>query len=212
MQRYLVVTESLNDESMEIAKKSIPLNSIKFLPNSHSNHMVKKLLAIPERLLSNGKLFIRMLRLRSKYNLHPSVRIGSVKISGQALSIGKGTYINTGYISCGTSSVEIGTFCAIGYNVSLVASTHDVNFPTGPEKLRPLRESPIKIGKGVWIGNNAVVLPGVEIGDFAVIGANSVVNKSIPPFSVAAGMPARIVKTKSAVECQEHITFVEQNS
>jgi acetyltransferase-like isoleucine patch superfamily enzyme len=56
------------------------------------------------------------------------------------------------------------------------------------------------------------VLPGVDIGDFAVIGAKNVVNKSIPAFAVAVGIPAHIVKIKSATECKEHITFVEQNS
>jgi acetyltransferase-like isoleucine patch superfamily enzyme len=164
------------------------------------------------RLLSGIKLFIRMYRIKRRYNVHQSVTIGQVKITGKSLSIGKGSYMNSGYISCGNSSVEIDSWCAIGYNVSVVASTHDVNFPSGPEHLRPLHEAPIKIGKGVWIGNNVVVLPGVAIGDYAVIGANSIVNKDIPAFAIAVGMPARVVKTKTPDECREHITFVEQNS
>jgi acetyltransferase-like isoleucine patch superfamily enzyme len=53
---------------------------------------------------------------------------------------------------------------------------------------------PVVIGKGVWIGANVTVLPGVEIGDFAVIGAGSVVMKNIPPRCVALGFPARVVK------------------
>lgn len=56
------------------------------------------------------------------------------------------------------------------------------------------RIKPIKIGRGSWLGQNVVVMPGVAIGELCVIGANSVVNKDIPPNSVAAGSPARIIR------------------
>lgn len=54
--------------------------------------------------------------------------------------------------------------------------------------------APVRIGREAWLGQNVVVLPGVTIGQHAVIGANSVVNSSIPDFSVAVGAPARVVK------------------
>jgi acetyltransferase-like isoleucine patch superfamily enzyme len=54
---------------------------------------------------------------------------------------------------------------------------------------------PVAIGRNSWLGQNAVVLPGVTIGEHCVIGANSVVNRSIPDFSIAVGTPARVVKT-----------------
>ena len=53
---------------------------------------------------------------------------------------------------------------------------------------------PIKIENDVWIGANSVVLPGVQIGNHSVIGAGSIITKDIPPYSVAVGNPARIVK------------------
>ena len=53
---------------------------------------------------------------------------------------------------------------------------------------------PIKIENNVWIGANSVVLPGVQIGNHSVIGAGSIITKDIPPYSVAVGNPARIVK------------------
>lgn len=57
--------------------------------------------------------------------------------------------------------------------------------------------APVVIGAGCWIGAGVTILPGVEIGDCSVIAAGSVVTKSIPPFSVAAGVPAKVVKQNS---------------
>jgi acetyltransferase-like isoleucine patch superfamily enzyme len=54
--------------------------------------------------------------------------------------------------------------------------------------------APVSIGRNAWLGQNVVVLPGVTIGEHCVIGANSVVNSSIPDFSVAVGAPARVIK------------------
>ncbi len=146
-----------------------------------------------------------------RYNVHAQSSIGAVKISGKKLSFGKGSYINSGYISAGNAGVSIGAWCAIGYNVSIIAVTHDIHFPTGPESQRPLNEKPVRIGDGVWIGNNVVILPGCTIGNFAVIGANSVVNRDVPDFAICVGMPARVVKIKEQELCRQHVTFVEQN-
>lgn len=55
-------------------------------------------------------------------------------------------------------------------------------------------KGPVIIGKNVWIGDKATILPGVTIGEGAVIAANSVVSKNVPPFSVVGGIPARIIK------------------
>ncbi len=55
--------------------------------------------------------------------------------------------------------------------------------------------SPVKIGNNVWIGSHVIILPGVTIGNNCVIGAGSVVNKSIPDNSTAVGVPAKVVKT-----------------
>ena len=59
---------------------------------------------------------------------------------------------------------------------------------------QPLSSAPVKIGCKCWIGQNAVILPGAEIGDRCIIGANSVVTKSIPSYCLAAGMPAKVIK------------------
>ena len=87
--------------------------------------------------------------------------------------------------------IFIGDGVLIGHNVVLATLNHDMS----PEKRRGMYPKPIKIGRNVWIGSNSTVLPDVTVGDNAVIGAGSVVTKDIPKNTVAAGNPARVIKT-----------------
>lgn len=65
-----------------------------------------------------------------------------------------------------------------------------------------------KLGNDVWIGNNSVILSGIEIGDGAVIGAGSVVTKSIPPFAIAVGNPAKVIRYRFNVETIEKLKII----
>lgn len=154
----------------------------------------------------------RAAKYRKRYAIHAEAAIGDLHITGSKVSIGKGSYYNSGYISAGADAqVTIGSWSAIGYNVSLVAATHDVDFPTGPESIRPMTSGNISIGDGVWIGNNVVVLPGCKIGNYAVVGANSVVNSDVPDYAIAAGIPARVIRSKDREKIKPHVEFVEKN-
>lgn len=64
-----------------------------------------------------------------------------------------------------------------------------------PYHAQPLISAPVQIGYGCWLGQNVCVLPGVHIGNKCIIGANAVVNKDIPDYSIAVGVPARVIKT-----------------
>ena len=88
---------------------------------------------------------------------------------------------------------KIGDNCMLTPNVAIYTAGH----PVHPDTRRSLYEygKPVTIGDNVWIGGNAVVLPGVTIGSNSVIGAGSVVTRDVPPWSIAAGNPCKVIRT-----------------
>lgn len=116
---------------------------------------------------------------------------------GALLSVGEGVSINGGsYISV-LDCIEIGDHCRIGEYCSIRDNDHKFSDPDILVKRQGMAVAKIKIGRDVWLGRNVTVQKGVEIGDGSVIGANTFVNKNIPPYSVAVGTPARVVGTRS---------------
>lgn len=80
-------------------------------------------------------------------------------------------------------------------NINITDGLHGYERTNEPYKYQKMfRIAPIHIKRGCWIGQNVVILPGVTIGEYSIIGANSVVNKSIPDRSIAVGSPARVIK------------------
>ena len=109
---------------------------------------------------------------------------------GKNITIGKEVFINSGCHFQDQGGIEIGDGTLIGHNVVLATINHDLD----PEKNRKNHYAPIKIGSHVWIGSNATVLPGVTIGDWAVVAAGAVVTKDVPPMTVVGGVPAKVLK------------------
>ncbi|MBR3245057.1 MAG: galactoside O-acetyltransferase [Parasporobacterium sp.] len=112
-------------------------------------------------------------------------------LNGAALDrfvIGKNVYINTNCLAMARGGITIEDDVMIAANVSLISNNHD------PYDRMVLLCKPVRIGKGAWIGANAIVLPGVSVGKYAIIGAGSVVTKDVPDYAVAVGSPAKIVR------------------
>ena len=109
---------------------------------------------------------------------------------GKNIKIGKNVFINACCRFQDQGGIEIGDGSLIGHNTTIATLNHDFN----PAKRQNLTPRPVKIGKNVWIGSDCTILPGVEIGDGAIIGAGSVVTKSIPANTIAVGNPARVIK------------------
>jgi maltose O-acetyltransferase len=116
---------------------------------------------------------------------------------GSNISVGADFYANTGCVFLDCAHIEIGDRVLFGPNVQLYAATH----PVETEARRGGLEYalPITIGDDVWLGGAVVVLPGVTIGDRAVVGAGSVVTKDVPAEVVAAGNPCRPLRELEAV-------------
>ncbi|MCD7837224.1 MAG: sugar O-acetyltransferase [Lachnospiraceae bacterium] len=109
---------------------------------------------------------------------------------GKNIHIGKDVFINSGCHFQDQGGIEIGDGVLIGHNVVLATINHDLL----PKNNRKNHYAPIKIGSHVWIGSNSTILPGVSIGEWAVVAAGAVVDKDAPPFAVVGGVPAKIIK------------------
>lgn len=83
-------------------------------------------------------------------------------------------------------------------DVVIMAVTHDISNPDIPmiSIVDALIETPVFIGNDVWLGTRCIVMPGVTIGDHAVVAANSVVTKDVPPYAVVGGVPAKLIKMR----------------
>ncbi len=102
----------------------------------------------------------------------------------------------TGYLTIGaTTRVEIGDDVLFASHIFIGDSQHGHSDTEVPYKYQPLESiAPVTIGRGCWIGQHVVIMPGVDIGEMSIIGANSVVTKSIPPRCIAVGSPARVIR------------------
>ena len=87
------------------------------------------------------------------------------------------------------AKIKIGTKVAISREAFICTASHDINYAN-----RPLITAPITICDGVWIGARATILPGITIGEGAIVAANAVVTKNVPAWAVVAGNPAKIIK------------------
>lgn len=104
--------------------------------------------------------------------------------------------INDGCYITSLFYITIGKGTSIGEYTSIRDYNHKFDEVGVPIKDQDYFGAPIEIGEDVWIGRGCIILPGITIGSGAVIGANSVVTKDVPPFSVAAGVPAKIIKVR----------------
>jgi acetyltransferase-like isoleucine patch superfamily enzyme len=127
-----------------------------------------------------GRLFLRCKTI--------PIEVGAGKDG--SLVLGQRVFINTGATVVANHSIEIGDDCLIGDLVAIFDTDHH---PLEPS--RPTRFAPVRLGANVWVGRSATILPGVTIGDHAVIAAGSIVTDDVPARTLAAGVPARPIRT-----------------
>ena len=137
----------------------------------------------------------RRLTLGAGATLAPNVSIRN----GERVSVGAGTKVGErAYLWAGDSTgrISIGTECRLGPEVFVTASDYGM-LPDEKIAHQPRNERDIVIGDDVWLGARVFVGAGVEIGDGCVVAANSSVTRSLPPGSIAVGIPARVVRRRT---------------
>ncbi|MBT0770626.1 acyltransferase [Kineosporia sp. J2-2] len=131
-----------------------------------------------------------------------TVRIGdgvtgkwNIDVSGGAtVEIGAGTTCETTLVVARGSDVLIGSDCMFSFSVEIrTTDTHAIYDIDSGSRVNP--DKPIVIGDHVWLGKQAIVLKGASIGSGSVAGARAIVSGTVPPLSVAAGVPARVVRS-----------------
>ena len=123
---------------------------------------------------------------------------------GRHVKLGKWTFVNYGATFLDANTITLGDFVAVGPNVQFITDTH----PVRPEdRFQPPQEGdtlpfrvvnyalPIAVGHHAWIGAGAIIMPGVTIGEGAVVAAGSIVTKDVVPRMIVAGNPAREVRS-----------------
>ena len=109
---------------------------------------------------------------------------------GKNIKLGKHVFINSGCKFQDQGGIKIDDGALIGHNAVLATLNHNPE----PEKRDNLLPAPIHIGKRVWLGANVTILPGVTIGDNAIVAAGAVVAKDVQPNTVVGGVPAKFIK------------------
>ena len=153
--------------------------------------------------------FIRRLFLKimgASVGDNTTINMSQYILNPKNLKIGEGTHINRGCLLDARGGCYIGDNVSISYRVSLMTGSHDCN-----SKVFSGVYLPIFIDDYVWIGVGAIVLQGVKIGKGAVIAAGSVVTKDIEPYSIVAGVPAKVIGKRNPdldYKCLWKIPFV----
>ena len=159
------------------------------LINGYLRYFIFKVGYIPSHLIRN---FIYRKVLLVNMAEYAIIYYGSEIRAPYNLKIGKGSIIGDKSILDARNGIEIGENVNFSSNVHIWTEQHDHRDPYFDYNSGATFK--VTIGNRVWIGENVAILPGVKIGRGAIIGANSVVTKNIPAYSIAVGVPAKCIK------------------
>jgi acetyltransferase-like isoleucine patch superfamily enzyme len=115
---------------------------------------------------------------------------------GGSIFIDKNVFIGPYTVIYGHGSVKIGKDTLIAMHCRILSSNHTIPDRNSRIRSKPDVLLPVTIGEDVWLGAGVTILGGVTVGDGCVVGAGAVVTKDLPPYSIAVGVPAKVVKTR----------------
>lgn len=145
--------------------------------------------------LGPGSLLIAITYYPSVSMKHPEKHQNSQKFTPR-ITIGNRVTSTANLQIAAMSEITIEDDVMFGSNINITDGLHGYENANEPYKYQKMfRIAPIRIKRGCWIGQNVVILPGVTIGEFSIIGANSLVTTNIPDKCIAVGTPAKVIKT-----------------
>ncbi|MGH3426277.1 MAG: CatB-related O-acetyltransferase [Mycobacteriales bacterium] len=166
---------------------------------------MKRIVRVVRRLADDAlqRLFQARLR-RQGVEIEPACRIARGSQVSPSTSFGFGTVIYGPGIFKGSANIGMGRYCAVGDGVRMISSNHATDRANLQIRLQKrlgfgdldTARGPIEVGNNVWIGDAAILLSGVTVGDGAVIAAGAVVTRDVPAFAVVAGSPARVTRMR----------------
>lgn len=148
---------------------------------------VLHLLCRPRKAFVNILYRLRLARCGKDVDFEPGMLIRN---PGR-VSIGNGCTFSSFVVLDGHDTITIGDNCLFALRVTVSTATHD--YTRSPMKNVTMTK-PVVIGSDVWFGVGATVLPGITIGDGAVVGAHALVTRDVPPYAIVVGVPAKIVR------------------
>ncbi|WP_071190146.1 acyltransferase [Trichormus sp. NMC-1] len=169
--------EFISTDAIEIGKGVYIFKGVRIDGKGHENNIIH---------LENGVI------------LEHNVVIGA--LDNTCIHIGQDTFIGPSVCIAGPGNITIGKHCLIAAHTGIYANNHNFTDLTKPIKYQGITRKGIVIEDDCWLGDGVKVLDGVTIGRGSVIGAGAVVTKDIPPFSVAVGIPARVIKSRDGKE------------
>ncbi|MEH2066876.1 MAG: acyltransferase [Nostoc sp.] len=156
--------------------------------------------------IGNGVYIFQGVRMDARGDKNNRIRLGNRVaierytdigcLSDTYIHIDEDTFIGPNVCIEGPGDIKIGKHCMIAAHSGIYANNHNFADPIEPMKYQGVTCKGIVIEDDCWLGHGVTVLDGVTIGRGCVIGAGAVVNKDIPPFSVAVGIPARVIKKR----------------
>ena len=160
--------------------------------------------------IGNNTYIFNSVRIDAKGNPRNKVYIGNQVaiergvdigcMENTCINIGDETFIAPNVCIAGPGNIQIGQKCMIAAHTGIYANNHNYQDPHLPIKDQGVTSQGIVIEDDCWLGHGVTVLDGVRIGKGSVIGAGAVVTKDIPPYSVAVGIPAKVIKSRMSKE------------